>query len=139
MLELTRNTRAWRWVARYNPAEPLPDSSTLSKLRTRLGLTVFRRFFETITEQCIQAGLVWGEELIFDATKVRANASMDSLIPRLRLRTEEHLASLEPPEPPTTLWEMNDARWDLLEECRLDPDRPASEGYERKSDRLIST
>ena len=100
---------------------------------------MFRRFFETIVAQCVRAGLVWGEELIFDATKVRANASMDSLIPRLRLLTEEHLAALEPPEPPATLAAMNDARWDLLEECRLDPERPASDGYERKSDRQVST
>ena len=34
---------------------------------------------------------------------------------------------------------MNDARWDLLEECRLDPERPPSDGYERKSDRQVST
>lgn len=34
---------------------------------------------------------------------MRANASMDSLIPRLRLLTEEHLAQLEPAEPPTAL------------------------------------
>jgi hypothetical protein len=106
--------------------------------RSRLGLPVFRRFFETITEQCAQAGLVRGEELIFDATKVRANASLDSLIPRLRLLTEEHLTQLEPPERATTLWEQNNARWDLLDECRLDPERPPSGSYERKSDRLVS-
>ena len=100
---------------------------------------MFRRFFEAITEQCVKAGLVRGEELIFDATKVRANAAMDSLIPRLRLLTEEHLARLEAPEPPATLAAINDARWDLLEECRLDPERPASDGYERKSDRQVST
>ncbi|HEY8309533.1 MAG TPA: transposase [Gemmatimonadaceae bacterium] len=70
---------------------------------------------------------------------MRANASLDSLIPRLRLLTEEHFAQLEPSEPPTTLWEQNNARWDLLEECRLDPARPASDGYERKSDRQVST
>ncbi len=98
-----------------------------------------RRFFEMIVEQCVRAGLVWGEELIFDATKARANASLDSLIPRLQLLTEEHLAQLEPAEPPATLWEQNNARWDLLAECRLDPERPASDGYERKSDRLVST
>jgi transposase len=139
LLEQASYNLAMRWYAGYNLDEPLPDHSSLSKIRTRLGLPVFRRFFETITEQCIQAGLVWGEELIFDATKVRANASLDSLIPRLHLLTEEHLASLEPPEPPTTLWERNDARWDLLAECRLDPERPPSSGYERKSDRLVST
>jgi hypothetical protein len=38
-----------------------------------------------------------------------------------------------------TLWEQNDARWNLLEACRLDPDRPPSDGYERKSDRQVST
>jgi transposase len=139
LLEQVSYNLAMRWYAGYNLDEPLPDHSTLSKIRTRLGLPIFRRFFEAVTEQCVKAGLVRGEELIFDATKVRANASMDSLIPRLHLLTEEHLAQLEPPDPATTLWEENNARWDLLTECRLDPDRPASEGYERKSDRLVST
>ena len=119
---------AMRWYAGYNLDEPLPDHSSLSKIRARLGLPVFRRFFETITEQCIQAGLVWGEELIFDATKVRANASINSLIPRLRLLTDEHLAQIETPESATTLADMNDARWDLLEECRLNPERQLPRG-----------
>jgi transposase len=139
LLEQASYNLAMRWYAGYNLDEPLPDHSSLSKIRTRLGLPVFRRFFDVITAQCVKAGLVRGDELIFDATKIRANASMDSLIPRLRLLTAEHLARLEPSEPPTTLWERNDARWDLLEECRLDPDRPASEGYERKSNRQVST
>jgi transposase len=139
LLEQAGYNLAMRWYAGYNLDESLPDHSSLSKIRTRLGLPVFRRFFEVIVERCAQAGLVWGEELIFDATKVRANASMDSLIPRLRLLTEEHLTQLEPPEQPATLWAMNDARWDLLEQCRLDPQRPPSEGYERKSDQQMST
>ncbi len=139
LLEQASYNLAMRWYAGYNMDEPLPDHSSLSKIRARLGLPVFRRFFEEVTEQCVTAGLVRGDELIFDATKVRANASMDSLIPRLRLLTEEHLAALEPSEPPTTLWEQNNARWDLLEECRLDPERPPSDGYERKSDRQVST
>jgi len=139
LMEQAGYNLAMRWYAGYNLDEPLPDHSTLSKIRTRLGLPIFRRFFDAITEQCVKAGLVRGDELIFDATKVRANASMDSLIPRLRLLTEEHLTQLEPLDPPETLWASNDARWDLLAECRLDPDRPASDGYERKSDRQVST
>ncbi|MDQ2786946.1 MAG: IS1182 family transposase [Chloroflexota bacterium] len=139
LMEQVGYNLAMRWYAGYNLDESLPDHSSLSKIRARLGLPVFRRFFAVITEQCVQAGLVWGEELIFDATKVRANASLDSLIPRLRLLTEEHLAHLEPSEPPTTLWASNDARWDVLEECRLDPGRPAAPGYERRSDWYVST
>ena len=61
---------AMRWYVGYNMDESLPDHSTLSKIRTRLGLPVFRRFFEMITEQCIKVGLVRGDELIFDATNL---------------------------------------------------------------------
>ena len=52
-----------RWFLGYDLNEPLPDHSSLTKIRTRYGVEVFRRFFETIVEQCQQAGLVWGREL----------------------------------------------------------------------------
>src|SRR5215204_2725535 len=67
-----------RWYLGYDLFEPLPDHSSLTRIRERFGLSVFRRFFERIVEECIDAGLVWGEELFFDATKVEANASLDS-------------------------------------------------------------
>src|SRR5436305_9801145 len=81
-----------RWYVGYDLDEPLPDHSTLSKIRLRYGLSVFRRFFEAIVEQCQQAGLVWGKELYFDGTKVQANASTDSVKPRFAV--EAHLAHL---------------------------------------------
>src|SRR6266436_9580849 len=68
-----------RWYVGYDLDEPLPDHSTLSKIRLRYGLSVFRRFFEAIVEQCQQAKLVWGRELYFDSTQVNANADLDSL------------------------------------------------------------
>ena len=58
-----------RWYLGYDLDEPLPDHSSLTRIRERFGLEVFRRFFERIVEECIEAGLVWGEELFFDATK----------------------------------------------------------------------
>src|SRR5215211_8211558 len=58
------------------------DHSSLTRLRDRYGLDVFRRFFEAIVEQCVEAGLVWGQELYVDSTDVAANASLDSLQPR---------------------------------------------------------
>ena len=76
LIEIARLSLAMRWYLGYNLDEPLPDHSSLSKIRARLELPVFRRFFAAIVEQCVAAGLVWGKELIFDATKVRANASM---------------------------------------------------------------
>lgn len=134
LIEIASLSLAMRWYLGYNLDEPLPDHSSLSKIRARLGLPVFRRFFAAIVEQCVAAGLVWGKELVFDATKVRANASMESLKPVLRLVVDDHLAALAEEAAPEEV-----TRWELLEQCRLDPERPPTSYYERKSDQRVST
>jgi hypothetical protein len=50
---------------------------------------VFRRFFDAILEQCQQAKLIWGKELYIDATKVDANASVDSLATRFAVEARK--------------------------------------------------
>src|SRR6266513_4476331 len=55
-----------RWFLGYDLGESLPYHSSLTKIRTRYGLEVFRRFFEAIVEQCQDAGLIWGRELDFE-------------------------------------------------------------------------
>jgi hypothetical protein len=78
--------------------EPLPDHSSLTRIRERYGVDVFRRFFEAIVEQCQQEKLVWGKELYIDSTQVNANADLDSLTPRFaveaRAAIQTHLAAL---------------------------------------------
>src|SRR5215216_1005371 len=69
-----------RWYLGYDLDEGLPDHSSLTRIRRRYGLAVFRRFFEAIVERCREAGLVWRKELYVDATQVRANASLDSRV-----------------------------------------------------------
>ena len=81
-----------RWYVGYDLHEPLPDHSSLTRIRERFGVEIFRRFFERIVEMCIEAGLVWGKELFFDATKVEANAAVDSLAQRWAV--EAHLEDL---------------------------------------------
>jgi hypothetical protein len=81
-----------RWFLGYDLEESLPDHSCLTKIRTRYGLEVFRRFFDAIIEQCQQAGLIWGRELYVDGTKVAANAGKQSVKPRFAV--EAHLSSL---------------------------------------------
>ena len=87
-----------RWYLGYDLNEPLPDHSTLTRIRERYGLDVFRRFFDAVVERCAEAGLVWGKELYFDATKVEANASLDSVAPRFAV--EAHLSELFAKEVP---------------------------------------
>ncbi len=45
-------------------------------------------------ELCNEAGLVWGEELYFDGTKVEANAAIDGMVPRFYFEARQHLHEL---------------------------------------------
>jgi transposase len=101
LMEVVADRLSIRWYSGYDLHEPLPDHSSLTRIRDRYGLGTFRRFFEEIVQKCIEAGLVWGEELYFDATKVEANASLGSITPRFAV--EQHLQNLfegDPQEDP---------------------------------------
>ena len=89
LLRLADDRLSVRWYLGFNLDEPLPDHSSLTRIRTRYGLEVFRRFFAAIVEQCQQAGLVWGKELYFDATQVKADAALDSLTARFAFEARE--------------------------------------------------
>ncbi len=39
------------WYVGYDLGEPLPDHSSLTRIRERYGVEVFRRFFDEIVEQ----------------------------------------------------------------------------------------
>src|SRR5215216_4199731 len=98
LIETANLHLAHRWYLGYGLDEPLPDHSSLTRIRQRLGLTIFQRFFEHVVDLCQQAGLLWGRELFFDATKVRANAALNSVVPRFYLQAKkqatEHLTAL---------------------------------------------
>jgi transposase len=155
-----------RWYLGYDLNEPLPDHSSLTKIRTRYGLEVFRRFFEAVVEQCQEAGLVWGRELYVDATKVQANASRDSVKPRFAV--EAHLANLfameEEKQPPSTtpttepetdvptplpvplreelcqeLTQSNEARHDWIEQGGAQDRSVTGRNYQRVADFQMST
>src|SRR2546429_8501863 len=97
LMQLSADRLSVGWFVGYNLDEPLPDHSSLTRIRERYGVELFQRFFEAIVDQCQQAGLVWGKELYVDATKVNANAAMESVKPRFAV--EAHLANLFAAEP----------------------------------------
>ena len=161
LMRLAADRLSVRWYVGYDLGEPLPDHSSLTKIRQRYGLAIFRRFFEAIVEQCREAGLVWGKELYFDATQVKANASLDSMAPRFAV--EAHLGELftddasdesspdagnnQPVELPVPITESereqvaqtNDERHDWLARDGA-PDRTIVRGgYRRRSDFEAST
>jgi transposase len=157
---------AHRWYLGYSLDEALPDHSSLTRIRQRLGVEIFERFFERVVDLCQKTGLVWGHELFVDATKVAADADVDSLVPRFAYAARHHLDDLfasdasAPSTAPDTATEealpvgvirlrgecVEDAMptngerpWGLLEERRLDPNRPSDRAYDRMSKWLIST
>ena len=161
LLRVAADRLSLRWYLGYDLAEALPDHSSLTRIRQRYGLAIFRRFFEAVVEQCRGAGLIWGKELYFDATQVKANASLDSLAPRFA--AEAHLDELftddvadesgpedgesQPIELPVPITEaereqlahINEHRHDWLARAGA-PDRTIiRDGYRRRSDFEAST
>jgi transposase len=94
LMEMVSLNLAHRWFIGYDLDEDVPDHSSLSKIRERYGMQIFQQFFEQIVELCVYAGLVWGEELYFDSTKVDANAAINNMVNRTESKAEQHLVEL---------------------------------------------
>ncbi len=85
----------WLWFCGYDLDSELPNHSVLSKARSRWGREAFVRFFRRVLEQCVAEGLVDGRVLHVDGSLISANASLDSLRPRLQLLGGELFDRLE--------------------------------------------
>jgi transposase len=134
LMDVAEDRLSVRWYLGYDLNESLPDHSSLTRIRQRFGLSVFRQFFETVLDRCDEVGLIWGREILVDATKVPGNANLDSLLPHLKDVVGDHLVELFGSQIESSTSE----RWDVLESCRLPPDRPRSPSYERVSARMVS-
>src|ERR687884_724407 len=55
LMEVVADRLSIRWYLGYDLHESLPDHSSLTYIRQRYGIKVFRRFFEEIVELCIEA------------------------------------------------------------------------------------
>ncbi len=164
LMRVAADRLSLRWYLGYDLHDKLPDHSSLSKIRDRYGVAIFRRFFDRIVEQCQQAGLVWGRELYFDSTQVEANADRDNMLPRFYVDAiNEQLAALFPESdtgyeqdtllpsepmpfpvdlPPNVAAELaakNAARHDWIAELGRPDREERCDGYQRKSDIWVNT
>jgi hypothetical protein len=60
------------------------DRSVLVSLERLIPPDHFYRHLEATLDLCDDAGLIWGKEVLADATKVEANADLNALRPRLK-------------------------------------------------------
>ena len=72
---------AYRWFCRLSLADDVPDHSSLTRIRDRLGEEVFEAVFRRIVAQCQEKGLVKEDcRVMTDATLIAADASLNSLV-----------------------------------------------------------
>jgi len=108
----------FRWFCRLNFHDPVPDHSTLSRLRNErwAGSELFTKLFDEVVRSCVEAGLVSGHHVSVDGTQIKANASMQSLEARTRPEEEkDDDAGANPPrakEPqPAGVWQGHGQRY----------------------------
>jgi len=78
---------AWRWFTGLGFHQPIPHHSTFSNNRRGRfqESKLFEQLFERIVKQCMEVGLVRGDNLSVDGSFVEANAAKESRIPREQL------------------------------------------------------
>lgn len=117
----------FRWFCRLNFHDPIPDHSTLSRLRNERWAQsdLFTRLFEEVLRRCAEAGMISGRHVSVDGTQIRANASMQSLKARAEddapddaeppsqpRPTDRERSDTHPREPqPEGVWEGHGARY----------------------------
>lgn len=55
-MEVVANRLSLRWYLGYDLHEPLPDHSSLTRIRERFGLAIFRRIFERLQRSSYRPG-----------------------------------------------------------------------------------
>jgi transposase len=72
---------SYRWFCRLSMEDSVPDHSSLTRIRDRLGETTFKNIFDHIVRLCIEKGLVTGEKVMMDGSLIKADAALSSLEP----------------------------------------------------------
>jgi transposase len=81
LCEEVRYNLAYRWFCRLSLSDDVPEHSSLTRIRDRLGEEMFEQVFRKIVRQCQEKGLVKKDcRVMTDATLIAADASLDSLV-----------------------------------------------------------
>lgn len=75
---------AFRWFCRFSLEDRIPEHSSMTRIRDRLGEKTFEQIFVHVLRICEQKGLVKGKRVMTDGSLIRANAALKSLKERKR-------------------------------------------------------
>jgi len=80
LCEELRYNFAYRWYCKFSLSEETPDHSSMTKIRDRLGETVIKNIFLKVVGLCKEHGLVKSDAVIVDASLIKADAALNSLV-----------------------------------------------------------
>ncbi len=73
---------AYRWFCRLPLCQSVPHHSSLTRIRDRMGESRYQQIFKLMLLQWQKQGRFTGKQIVADATLVKANAAMGSLVKR---------------------------------------------------------
>ena len=73
---------AYRWFCRLSLHDAVPDHSSMTRIRDRLGEATFREIFEQLIARWGDQGHIRGRRIVADASLVEADAAVGSLVER---------------------------------------------------------
>jgi len=73
---------AYRWFCKLSLTDVVPDHSSLSKIKDRLGPNLFKKVFDQVIEICIKNKLVKRSDVkvMVDSSLIKADAALNSLV-----------------------------------------------------------
>jgi transposase len=74
---------AYRWFCRLSLKDSVPDHSSISRIRDRLGEKTYKAIFDEVVKQCCKAGLVKLEQVMVDGSVIKIRLSKFIMIPFL--------------------------------------------------------
>lgn len=86
---------AYRWFCKLSLTDKIPDHSSITRIRDRLGEKTYEIIFNQVVEQCRAKGLIKLDQVMMDGSVMRANASIYAMKER-----EEEVPKDDKDEPP---------------------------------------
>ncbi len=87
---------AYRWFCKLSLTDKVPDHSSMTKIRDRLGEKTYEAIFNQVLEQCKSKGLINLKQVMVDGSVIKANAS----IYKMQERDDKKDGEENNPQPP---------------------------------------
>jgi len=87
---------AYRWFCKLPLSESVPEHSSMTRIRDRLGEKTFKEIFDRLIKLCIKKHIIKGTKVMMDGSLIKADAAIWSMVDRPK--EGEKLEDKKPPK-----------------------------------------